>query len=718
MVDLGHVVSRVDAVRIGVVTDLGDRGAQLEERNGLRQFEGLVEQPGGAERRIEVRIVAVLVGIHEGGRPVVTAGELEEEHVAVGSGGLSHEGKHRLGAADGAGTRHRVAGVVDVVLVRHDQTAVGVRSHGEHVVVVVFTTEETADVPVFIHLEVEDEVGVEVGLLLGALAQAVVAVTALVGIARVGALDFLTGVVVVEAAVGNPFEPGSELHGEFEVRADDRLLLEGFVLPDVPPHAAAGDAAPLVTVGAVGDTAVRALVLVAEVLGVVGTVPGTVDEELTDVRLGIARGRVGEVHRSLDADGVVELVRSLDEGAEAVEAVVGQRTGGILLGNGSIDGAALVAAGDGHVGVGVETEVVGFLEVVGESLRRDALAVVPLDFLVFVETVTEGKAGGADVTGEFQQGRHVVGTVGPHVHVVDIPVGCAVKVAAVASEVTFHEHVLQRRLAGHLVDAEGLGEAHAEALGTLAAFGGDDDGTVQTAGTVEGRSGGTFQDGDGLEVVGVEVLQRVAVVEVVGAPVGAVVDRLVVEDDAVDHEDRLVVVAQGRCATDQDLVVAEHTAVGCVDLDTGHFALNGGDRVDEVGVQLIALDLGHRITQRFGSTLDAEGGDHGAFQHLGVFRQDHVDRAAVVGHDLRHEADAGNLDAVAHLHIVQRKITVNVHGGTVGLIPLHVDERTDDSFAGSVLHGSGNGRLRIGGEAGQQQGEGHRNTNEQVFHVQ
>ena len=139
MVDLGHAVCLVDVVRIGVVTDLGDGGAQLPERDGLRKDECLVDKPGGAERRIEVGVVSVLVGIDEGGTPVVTAGDLEEELLPPGGGELAHCGEHGLRTADASRSVNGVAGVADVVLQRDDQTTVGGSRSREVVVVVVLT---------------------------------------------------------------------------------------------------------------------------------------------------------------------------------------------------------------------------------------------------------------------------------------------------------------------------------------------------------------------------------------------------------------------------------------------------------------------------------------------------------------------------------------------------------------------------------------------------
>ena len=145
-VDIGTTTVALDILRMDTGEELySSADVNLQKRRGddvlARIQYAAVQQPGSTQGRIEVRIVAVLVSIDKGGRPVVTTGGLEEEHVAIRGRGLSDERKHGLGTADGAGTGNCVAGVVDVVLVGHDQTAVGVRSHREYIVVVVFTAE-------------------------------------------------------------------------------------------------------------------------------------------------------------------------------------------------------------------------------------------------------------------------------------------------------------------------------------------------------------------------------------------------------------------------------------------------------------------------------------------------------------------------------------------------------------------------------------------------
>ena len=84
--------------------------------------------------------------------------------------------------------------------------------------------------PVFVELLVDHQVGIEVGLLLAGLRQAVA--TALVVVTPAGILAFALHEVVVVVGFGNPLQPRSEGPCEFQVRTNDGFLLVVLVLPD------------------------------------------------------------------------------------------------------------------------------------------------------------------------------------------------------------------------------------------------------------------------------------------------------------------------------------------------------------------------------------------------------------------------------------------------------------------------------------------------------
>ena len=95
---------------------------------------------------------------------------------------------------------------------------------------------------------------------------------------------------------------------------------------------------------------------------------------------------------------------------------------GVLLGQGCVDRAAVVAAGQRHVRVRVESEVVGFLEVVLESLRIDDAAVVPLQLGLCIKTVTERRSADSFVVNRCIKVEDLaLLALDPHVIVMGIP---------------------------------------------------------------------------------------------------------------------------------------------------------------------------------------------------------------------------------------------------------------------------------------------------------
>ena len=130
-----------DRIRIGIVTNLCPGSAQFQEGNPVGEgiAEGVGNNPGAGNGRIEVRVISVLVGIHEGGRPVVTSGEFQENLIAPGEGYLTGQGEDGLFSADGGAPFGRILGVGDEVLSGNDEAAVGALAHALLEVVVEFT---------------------------------------------------------------------------------------------------------------------------------------------------------------------------------------------------------------------------------------------------------------------------------------------------------------------------------------------------------------------------------------------------------------------------------------------------------------------------------------------------------------------------------------------------------------------------------------------------
>ena len=129
--------------------------------------------------------------------------------------------------------------------------------------------------------------------------------------------------------------------------------------------------------------------------------------------------------------------------------------------------------------------------------------------------------------------------------VIDVIVSISVFIAViyVTCNDTVTEFVLETRCLGYHIHTEWLWDIDTQSLSALAAFGRDHDRTVQTAGTIEGCGRRSLQYGYRLEVIRVQVFQLVTVVIGVGVPVRITFLDGVVQDHAIDHIDRLVVLS-------------------------------------------------------------------------------------------------------------------------------------------------------------------------------
>ena len=122
--------------------------------------------------------------------------------------------------------------------------------------------------------------------------------------------------------------------------------------------------------------------------------------------------------------------------------------------------------------------------------------------------------------------------------------------------------------------------------------------------------------------------------------------------------------------------MTEHTTVGGIDLNTGDLALEGGDRADQVRIEVLALQLGHGVTKGLGRTLHSEGGDDNVVQHRRVGGHRDVDRLAVEYDFLGHVTEAVDLQRLAVPHSGKGERTVCVSHCTYGS-PIDDDGSTD-----------------------------------------
>ena len=172
------------------------------------------------------------------------------------------------------------------------------------------------------------------------------------------------------------------------------------------------------------------------------------------------------------------------------------------------------------------------------------------------------------------------------------------------------EVVLELRQAQHALPLQATVVLHAHAGVRAARLRRDENHAVGSAATVEGRSGGTLQDGHVLHVVGVHGVGTVTEVELV-VQVVAADHRRVRHGHTVDDVEWLVGAVQRADTTDDDRVRGTRVGRRGANLHTGHLTCQA--RHDVVGAalgNLLASQRRGRVAQGLGRALDAHGRHH------------------------------------------------------------------------------------------------------------
>ena len=184
----------------------------------------------------------------------------------------------------------------------------------------------------------------------------------------------------------------------------------------------------------------------------------------------------------------------------------------------------------------------------------------------------------------------------------------------------------------HIGHFHGGIELHFEGLVKAALFGGNQNNTVGTAGSVESCSGTAFEDGDVCDVVGVDVNgpvgQRNASTKVFGVQLG------VVDGYSVHHKQGLVVIGCERgVAANFDVGSRTGRTAGLGDLHPGSF---GGHCRNEVGFprffEVATADTFDGITDGAFFAINAQGRDHNLAQLGGIAFHKNFHDAALGGH--------------------------------------------------------------------------------------
>ena len=203
------------------------------------------------------------------------------------------------------------------------------------------------------------------------------------------------------------------------------------------------------------------------------------------------------------------------------------------------------------------------------------------------------------------------------------------------------------------------------------ALGRDQDDTVGGPGSVDGGGGGVLEDGNALDIIGVDILEA--------------------HLDAIHEDIGIAGIAQVAASTEGDGRRGARGAGRRVgDGQAGNHALKGlGGIHDGTLGEVISLDLGDGAGQ-VDFLLDAVTDDDRFFQHLRIVLQDHVQGSAVPGDLLGDIADAGEDEDVAGPDTVQDIGAVDV-GDRAGLCALDEHRAADDGFTGWIGNRSPDG---------------------------
>ena len=223
-------------------------------------------------------------------------------------------------------------------------------------------------------------------------------------------------------------------------------------------------------------------------------------------------------------------------------------------------------------------------------------------------------------------------------------------------------------------DGERAVVSHLRSLVLAALLGGDDDDTVRTAATVDGRGRGVFQDGERLDVVRIDQRQRV-----VHTFRGIVVHR-----HTVDDNQRAVGGVQRSAAANTDFGTSARFARRCVDIHAGNLTL---DHVLGRGYHTVILLIGLHGNDRTGEVVllgHTVTNDHHVVQCRGIFLQCHSDIGSCL-YGGRLVAYVGNGERSA-LFGRDGEIAVEIGNSSPRCLSGNTDGSADDGFSLRVFH--------------------------------
>ena len=285
-------------------------------------------------------------------------------------------------------------------------------------------------------------------------------------------------------------------------------------------------------------------------------------------------------------------------------------------------------------------------------------------------------------------------TVGDTLHLFSVAVGVGdeafvvVRRVAALRSVTRTVFGLIFRHVSHEVTRQAHVEVNAEALLAFTRLGGDEHHTVGTFRTVLCGSGSTFQNRDVLDVLGVDVGQRVRPTALHG-PIVTGIHFLVVHGNSVEDNEWLVGLCDGRKTTHVDGDGTRGAARSSLDLHTRRLTVEGcTDRRRTRLGQFCRTHLADGITHLTGVFLDTESSHDDFVQAVDFFFQNDVEVSITrsSGDGLRCETDVTHFQ-LAVGRTLDEKLTVHVRDGShLGSNGFH--RSADDGFSVLINYGT------------------------------
>ena len=589
-------------VRRGVVTGLTVCDTEFTEGQDIVLREEAGEDPAEGRTRIEIVVVAK----RQGRRPVVTGGQVEEEHVLEAEGDVAEQADQAALALTfrdrGLG---RTVGQIPETGVERQHVSLAV-SIG---IVALVDVETGGDV----HVEgtVEETVRI-VGedILVGLISAAVMGVdiTVLIHVRR-----GITVVIGHEGSVHGNLR-GTELAVEVRivetVAIGQREVLERLQVGlDLTV-----DLLAVEVVVVVGDSPVR----VGD--AVRGEVSRRVVERIGDILVVHDGDVTGHLIDTVDHGSALELADHIGLAGREVDRRGNPEPLGRIVGSTGGDSVTGIGVSLGRddtvirsVGVG---QVVGQLAVVRLSAHGDAVVVGNAQVEEILDVGRHGRILMDELGVVPDRAIHLDGAVKLRTPgtILDIGLGT---VPALSID------ILELGQDGDLTELETTvvleGEVAVETL--LTTLGRDDDDTVRSAASVQGRSGGALQDGHALDIIRRHVgktggHRRLAQ--------GSVL--IVLERNAIHDVEGLVGSVDGAVTTDDDRIGRSRVSGSRADGHTGHLTLEGvGDAGVAAGRQFITLDGGGGIAESLLRTGDAHRRDDNLIEEFIVDVEDGID---------------------------------------------------------------------------------------------